>query len=222
MIQLFHVSKFYDENRAALQDINLHIEKGEFVYVTGPSGAGKSTLLKLIHCEERADEGQILVGGRNVARLRGSHIHLLRKNIGVIFQDFKLIPHKSVYENVALVMRIMAVPHRELKRRAMEALEWVGMEKRLHDYPLQLSGGEQQRVGIARAIVNRPSILLADEPTGNLDGDLSIAVFEMLRDINTTGTTMLIATHNREVLKRIPRRRVFLQAGRIASDGWAA
>jgi len=222
MIQLFHVTKYYEVNRPALQDINLQIEKGEFLYITGGSGAGKSTLLKLIYCDERADEGQILIGGRNVARLRPSHVPYLRRNIGVIFQDFKLIPRKRVYENVALAMKIAAVPPREIKKRVGEVLEQVGLVQKRDAYPLQLSGGEQQRVCIARAVVNRPSIVLADEPTGNLDLELSLEVFNMLRDINTGGTTMLIATHNREVLKRMPRRMVALQQGKIVSDGWTA
>lgn len=220
MIQLFHVTKYYEKNRPALQDVNLYIDKGEYVYITGPSGAGKSTLLKLIYCDEWADEGQILVGGGNVARLRASHVPYLRRNIGVIFQDFKLVPRKTVYENVALAMKIAASPPRDIRRRVPEVLERVGLTNKMDAYPLQLSGGEQQRVCIARAMVNRPLILLADEPTGNLDAGLSIGVFDLLRDINTSGTTMLIATHNSQVLTRIPRRRICLDEGKIASDGW--
>jgi len=220
MIQLFHVTKYYEANRPAIQDVNLQVEKGEFLYITGPSGAGKSTLLKLIYCDERADEGQILIGGRNAARLKASQIPILRRNIGVVFQDFKLISHKKVYENVALAMKVAAFPPREIKKRVSEVLEEVGLDKKRDSYPLQLSGGEQQRVCIARAVVNRPSILLADEPTGNLDSELSFEVFELLRNINTSGTTMIIATHNREVLKRIPRRMIGLQEGKIVSDGW--
>jgi cell division transport system ATP-binding protein len=221
MIQMFHVTKYYDNDRPALQDINLHIEKGEFVYVTGPSGAGKSTLLKLLYCGERADAGQILIGGRNVARIRESHVPFLRRNIGVVFQDFKLLSRKTVFENVALAMKILAVPRREIKKRVIEVLERVGLERKVDDYPLHLSGGEQQRVCIARAMVNRPFILLADEPTGNLDAELSMEIFHLLRDINTMGATIIVATHNREVLSRIPRRNIGLLHGKIISDGQA-
>jgi cell division transport system ATP-binding protein len=220
MIQLFHVYKHYDRNRAALHDINLQIEKGEYVYITGPSGAGKSTLLKLLYCDENADEGQILIGGKNVARLRPSQVPVLRRNIGVIFQDFKLLPTKTVYENVALAMKVVAAPRREIKKRVMETLERMFLDRKRDAYPLQLSGGEQQRVCIARAMVNRPSILLADEPTGNLDSELSMEIFGLLRDINASGATMVVATHNKEVLTRIPRRRIGLTQGKIVSDGW--
>lgn len=217
MIQLFHVSKHYDR-KPALQDVNLHIGKGEFVLLMGPSGAGKTTLLKLLFCAEQPDEGQILVQGRNVARLRGSDIPYLRRTMGFVFQDFRLLPKKTVFENVALPLLVQGMAAFETRRRVMEALKGVGVEQKSDARPLTLSAGEQQRVCIARAIVAGPIILLADEPTGNLDADLTREIVELLKTINARGTTVLIATHNQQVAEQVGRRVIVLQQGRVQSD----
>ncbi len=217
MIEMYHVYMAYQRDSNALEDINLKIEKGEFVLLTGPSGAGKSTLLKLISCQERATKGQILVGGRNVARIRHSSIPYLRRNTGIVFQDFKLLNNKTVLENVALPLEIIGKSRREIKQRAWNMLKMVGLHHKMGSYPLQLSGGEQQRVAIARALVNDPAILLADEPTGNLDGDNAEYVLELLRQANTRGTTILLATHDREIIKRYHYRVVALDRGKIVT-----
>lgn len=215
---MFHVYKYYSRNHLALEDISLKIEKGEFVFLVGSSGAGKSTLLKLIFCEERADDGQVLVDGKNVSRLREKQIPILRRNIGFIFQDFKLIQRKTVFENVALPMEIVGASRSEIKRRVNEVLKWVQMEHRRDQFPSYLSGGEQQRAAIARALVNRPLILLADEPTGNLDDMLSLDIMELLKNIHTTGTTVVVATHHPSIFSKMMKRTVVLQKGRIMSD----
>ncbi len=219
MIQMFHVSKYYRKDFLALDDINLKIEKGEFVFVTGSSGAGKSTLLKVLFCEERADQGQILIGGKNVSRLRERQIPFLRRNIGFVFQDFKLIQRKTVFDNVALPLEIIGASRNEIKKRVHEVLKMVRIEHRQGQRPAFLSGGEQQRVAIARALVNRPAILLADEPTGNLDQDLALDIVDLLRNIQTAGTTVVVATHARQLFSKISRRRLVLQNGKIISDG---
>jgi len=182
MIQAFHVYKAYDRESSALTDITLEIAKGEFCFLTGPSGAGKTTFLKLVFREELPSQGQILVGGRNVTAIPESQIPELRRSIGVVFQDFKLLKRKTIIENVAFVLRILAVPAKEQKRRAFNALKAVGLHHKMHAYPLQLSGGEQQRVAIARAVVNRSRLLLADEPTANLDDEAASAAVELLAE----------------------------------------
>jgi len=219
MIQMFHVYKYYGKEHVALDDINLKIEKGEFVFLVGSSGAGKSTLLKLIICEERAEQGQILIGGKNISRLRETQIPFVRRNIGFIFQDFKLIQRKTVFENIALPMEITGAPGREIRNRVQEVLKMVQLEHRRNQYPPFLSGGEQQRVAIARAIVNRPSLLLADEPTGNLDESLSVEIMDLLRNIHISGTTVIVATHNQHLMAKMGRRTIVLQKGRILADG---
>ncbi|HLG21274.1 MAG TPA: cell division ATP-binding protein FtsE [Candidatus Manganitrophaceae bacterium] len=219
MIQLFHVYKYYGKDHPALEDINLKVEKGEFVFVVGSSGAGKSTLLKLIFCEERAEQGQILIGGKNISRLKEGQIPYLRRNIGFIFQDFKLIQRKTVYENIALPLEMVGASRVDIKRRVHEVLKMVQLESRRDQFPVYLSGGEQQRVAIARALVNRPALLLADEPTGNLDESLSLDIIDLLKNIHTTGTTVVVATHQRNILSKTLRRTVVLQRGKIASDG---
>lgn len=217
MIQLFHVSKYYDR-RPALMDVNLHIEKGEFVLVMGPSGAGKTTLLKLLYCATSPDEGQILIQGRNVARLKPSAIPYLRRTMGVVFQDFKLLPKKNVYENVALPLLVQGLSTFETRRRVMEVLKAVGVEHRKESRPVMLSAGEQQRVCIARAIVNMPLILLADEPTGNLDAELAREIVDLFKAIHARGTTVIVATHNRQVVEQVGRRVVRLEQGKVVSD----
>lgn len=217
MIQIFHVTKYYDR-RPALTDVNLQIEKGEFVLLMGPSGAGKTTLLKLLYCATSLDEGQILVQGRNVARLRSSDVPYLRRTMGVVFQDFKLLSKKSVYENVALPLLVQGLSAFETRRKVMEALKAVGVEHRKESRPTMLSAGEQQRVCIARSIVNSPIILLADEPTGNMDAALAREIVDLFKMINARGTTVLVATHNRQVIEQVGRRVITLDQGKVVSD----
>jgi cell division transport system ATP-binding protein len=217
MIQIFHVTKHYDR-RPALTDVNLQIDKGEFVLLMGPSGAGKTTLLKLLYCATPLDEGQILIQGRNVARLRASAVPHLRRTMGVVFQDFKLLPKKSVYENVALPLLVQGASAFETRRKVMEALKAVGVDHRKESRPTMLSAGEQQRVCIARSIVNSPIILLADEPTGNMDAALAREIVELFKTINARGTTVLVATHNRQVIEQVGRRVITLDQGKVVSD----
>jgi cell division transport system ATP-binding protein len=221
MIQLFHVSKYY-ERRTALSDINLLIEKGEFVLLMGPSGAGKTTLLKLLFCAEFPDEGQILVQNRNVARLRASDVPALRRTMGLVFQDFRLLPKKSVFENVALPLVLQGASGFDIRRKVFEALKAVGVEHRKDHRPVTLSAGEQQRVCIARAIVNSPIILLADEPTGNMDADLACEIMELFKTINARGATVVVATHNRQVIEQVNRRVITLNQGKLVSDQGSA
>lgn len=218
MIQLFHVSKTYDR-RQALVDINLHIEKGEFVLLVGPSGAGKTTLLKLLFCAERPDEGQILIQNRNIARLKPSAVPYLRRSMGLVFQDFKLLPKRTVFENVAMPLVAQGVSAFDIQRKVMEALRAVGVEHKKDSRPAALSAGEQQRACIARAIVNSPLILLADEPTGNLDPALATEILDLFKVINARGTTVMIATHNHFLVQQVNRRVIALHQGRLVSDG---
>ncbi len=217
MIQIFHVTKYYDR-RPALMDVNLQIEKGEFVLLMGPSGAGKTTLLKLLYSATSLDEGQILIQGRNVARLKPSAVPYLRRTMGVVFQDFKLLPKKSVYDNVALPLLVQGLSSFETRRKVMEALKAVGVDHRKESRPTMLSAGEQQRVCIARSVVNSPIILLADEPTGNMDAELAREIVELFKTINARGTTVLVATHNRQVIEQVGRRVVTLDQGKVVSD----
>jgi len=217
MIQLFHVTKYYDR-RPALTDVTLQIDKGEFVLLMGPSGAGKTTLLKLLYCATSLDEGQILIQGRNVARIKPSAVPYLRRTMGVVFQDFKLLPKKNVYDNVALPLLVQGLSAFETRRKVMEALKAVGVDHRKESRPAMLSAGEQQRVCIARAIVNSPIILLADEPTGNMDAELAREIVELFKTINARGTTVLVATHNRQVIEQVGRRVVALDQGKVVSD----
>jgi cell division transport system ATP-binding protein len=217
MIQAFHVYKQYDRESMALTDVTLSVGKGEFCFLTGPSGAGKTTFLKLVFREELPSQGQILVGGRNVTAIPAGQIPELRRSIGVVFQDFKLLKRKTILENVAFVLRILGVPQREQKRRAFAALKAVGLHHKMHAYPLQLSGGEQQRVAIARALINEPMLLLADEPTGNLDPEMALEIMRLFLDVNARGTTVLVATHDRDMIQRMGKRVLALEKGRVAS-----
>ncbi len=217
MIQAFHVYKQYDRESSALSDVPLHIGKGEFCFLTGPSGAGKTTFLKLVFREELPSQGQILVGGRNITAIPDRQIPELRRAIGVVFQDFKLLKRKTILENVAFVLRILSVPSKEQKRRAFAALKAVGLHHKMHAYPLQLSGGEQQRVAIARALINEPMLLLADEPTGNLDPDLAHEIMALFQEVNARGTTVLVATHDRDMIQRMSKRVVALEKGRVVA-----
>ena len=216
MIRLYQVSKRYGEV-AALNEISLHVTKGEFCYVTGPSGAGKSTMLKLLYGAVRPSSGKLLVGGIDVARLKRRELPGLRRNMGIVFQDFKLIPSRTVGENVALSLEVIGVPRADIRRRVQAVLSIVGLRGRGDDRPQTLSGGEQQRVAVARAIVNDPSIVLADEPTGNLDGAMAIEVMEILQAINLRGTTVLVATHDHGLMQRFPYRTLRFRAGRLES-----
>ncbi len=221
MIHLFRVSKYY-EGSPALRDVGFEIEKGEFVFLTGPSGAGKTTLLKILFCAEFADEGQIIIQGINVFRLGKSSIPYLRRNMGFVFQDYKLLPHKTVFENIALALKVAGAPYGEIERRAYQALKKVGMEAKRHLAPPKLSGGEQQRAAIARAIVNEPQVLLADEPTGNLDPQSGQDVFRLFREINMKGTTVLVATHDWETVRKMQRRMITMERGRVTNDSRAS
>ncbi len=218
MIQMYQVSKSYPNGAVALRDINLVIEKGEFVFLVGASGAGKSTFMKLVIRRELPSAGQIVVGGKNVARLRNWEIPRLRRSVGTIFQDFLLLPNKTAYENVAFALEVTEASTREIRRRVPAALELVGLKHKFSARPHELSGGEQQRISIARSIVNNPLILLADEPTGNLDPATSWEIMELLCEINKRGTTVLMATHNREIVDRMKRRVIALEGGQIIRD----
>ena len=218
MIQLFNVCKAYQRDQNALSDITLRIEKGEFVYLTGASGAGKSTLLKLLYCAERPTRGQILVNGRNITRFGPARIPYLRRDLGIIFQDFKLLIRRTVFENIAFPLEVQGRKRFEISKKVYQTLKNVGLEHRLHSYPLQLSGGEQQRVAVARALVVDPLILLADEPTGNLDPEVTLDIMELFKNANARGTTIIMATHDRNLIQQFPRRIVSLTAGSLAVD----
>ena len=218
MIRLFNVSKRYNDV-VAVSGATLEIGKGEFVFLTGPSGAGKTTLLRMMLRQEFPSTGQILVNGRNVGALPAAKIPDLRRSIGVVFQDFKLIQRKTALDNVAYVLNVAGVPRSQQRRKAYEALRSVGLNHKLSAYPSALSGGEQQRVAIARAVVNQPALLLADEPTGNLDPDLAVEIMRLFREINARGTTVLVATHDRDLIERMQRRTVILERGHVIAGG---
>jgi len=219
VIETHQLSKFYSRGLYALRDLNLTVSKGEFVFLTGPSGAGKSTFLRLLLVQEQPSEGEIVVNGHNLARLSRRDIQEYRRGVGFIFQDFKLIPTRTVFENISFVSQVLGVPSAQQKRRAFQVLKWVGLQHRMNAYPHDLSGGEQQRIAIARALASDPVLLLADEPTGNLDPDLSLEIMNLLREINSGGTTVLVATHDRELIRLVGRRTITLDAGRVVEVG---
>jgi cell division transport system ATP-binding protein len=214
MIRLFNVSKRYNDAEA-LSSVTLQVARGEFVFLTGPSGAGKTTLLRMMLRQETPSTGQILVNGRNVGALPAAKIPDLRRSIGVVFQDFKLIQRKTALDNVAYVLNVAGVPRSQQRKQAYEALRSVGLNHKLSAFPSALSGGEQQRVAIARAVVNEPALLLADEPTGNLDPDLAVEIMRLFTEINARGTTVLVATHDRDLIERMQRRTVILERGQV-------
>jgi cell division transport system ATP-binding protein len=218
LIQFFRVSKRFPGGQSALEDVSFDIARGQFVFLTGASGAGKTTLLRLIFREEVPTDGQIVVNGRNVASVPASKIPYLRRTIGVVFQDFRLIGRKTVFENVSYLPRVLGMDVRQQKQLAYHALRRVGLAHRLSAFPPQLSGGEQQRVAIARALINEPEILIADEPTGNLDPDLSREILRLFLAVNLRGTTVVLATHDRDTIQRIGRRVLTLDRGRLVAD----
>lgn len=215
ILVLEDVFKYFRPDQPTLRGVNLTVERGEFVFVTGPSGAGKSTLLQLIYRKQMPDDGRILFCGRDIARLTKSSIPFLRRNLGIVFQDFKVIQHWTVYENVAIALEILSMPKRLVRSRVAEALERVGLAGRGEDLTSALSGGEQQRVAVARAIVPEPSLLLADEPTGNLDPHLALDILTLFEEIHDTGTTVLFATHDHTLLEQRPHRIVYIDDGRV-------
>jgi cell division transport system ATP-binding protein len=215
VIESSHLSKLYDRGVYALRDLSLTIDKGEFLFLTGPSGAGKSTFLRLLLREDLPSEGELKVAGRNLQQLSAAEVQGYRRTVGFVFQDFRLIPRFTVFRNVAFVMRVIGVPLAVQQRKTFQALKWVGLQHRMNALPEELSGGEQQRVAIARALVNDPQLVLADEPTGNLDPDLALDIMNLFREVNARGTTVIVATHDRELIRRVGRRSVTLDHGRV-------
>ncbi len=197
----------------ALRDLTLTIGKGDFVFLTGPSGAGKSTLLRLLLRQDVPSAGHLIVGGRSLSKMSASQVQTYRRSVGFVFQDFKLIPTRTIYENITFVPRVLGQPAAVQRRKAFQVLKWVGLQHRLNAFPEELSGGEQQRVAVARALINDPALVLADEPTGNLDPDLALEIMNLFRDINARGTTVLVATHDRDLIRRVGKRTVTLEQG---------
>lgn len=218
MIDMENVTKKYPNGTTALRNISITIDQGEFVYVVGPSGAGKSTFIKLMYREEKATKGYLNVCGYDLLKIKNKQTPLLRREVGIVFQDYKLLYQKTVYENVAYAMEVIGKRPREIKRRVMEVLELVGLKHKVRVFPAELSGGEQQRVAIARAIVNTPKVLIADEPTGNLDPENSWEIMKLLDKINTQGTTVVMATHNSTIVNTIRHRVIAIEHGRIIRD----
>lgn len=218
MVELKGVSKTYPNGTVALRDINLKIEKGEFVFVVGPSGSGKSTLVKLLLKEESVDEGEVYVNGYDVSSMTRQEVPYLRRSLGVVFQDFRLLPNKTVYENVAFAMIITEALPKEIRRQVPMALALVGLSRKANMYPNQLSGGEQQRVALARALANNPSLLIADEPTGNLDPETSWEIMKLLSEVNHRGTTVIVATHEKSIVDEMKKRVVSISKGLIVRD----
>jgi len=215
VIEAQKVSKMYSRGVYAVRELSLRIDKGEFVFLTGPSGAGKSTLLRLLLRQEIPTEGRLVVGQRDLSKLSLRQVQAYRRSLGFVFQDFKLLPNKTVLDNVAFVPRVLGMAPSQQQRRTFQVLKWVGLQHRMNAYPRDLSGGEQQRVAIARAVASDPILLLADEPTGNLDPDLSLEIMNLLREINAGGTTVLVATHDRELIRLVGRRTITLDQGRV-------
>ena len=218
MITLENVSKSYAKGQPALNDVSLHIDKGEFVFIVGNSGSGKSTLIKLLLKELEPTSGTIIVNDQNLGKMKRRKVPKYRRGVGVVFQDFRLLKDRNVYENVAFAQRVIERPNRVIKKRVPEILTLVGLAEKYKSFPRELSGGEQQRVALARALVNRPNILLADEPTGNLDPKNSLEIMKLLEEINERGTTVLVVTHNREIVNSFRKRVITMRKGVIVSD----
>jgi cell division transport system ATP-binding protein len=215
MIELYHIWKKYQGSEWALSDVTFHINPGEFTFITGPSGSGKSTLLKVIYRELLPTEGQIIIDQRNILKIPDNKLYELRRSMGIVFQDFRLLFHKSVFENVAVALRILGMTGKDIRTRVFNALRMVSLQKKMWELPSRLSYGEQQRVAIARAIVNRPKIILADEPTGNLDIKLAFEIMSLFQEINEKGTTVIICTHDRELIRYFGHSILFLFKGRV-------
>ena len=218
LIRLKNVKKQYKNGLVAIHDMNLRIEKGDFVFVIGSTGCGKSTLIKMLYREEKPTSGKIIIGGLDVGKLRNGKVYKLRRKIGVVFQDFKLLNRLNVYENVAFAQEIFGIPKSEIYPKVLKVLDLVGLKNKAKSYPNELSGGEQQRVAIARAIINEPKILICDEPTGNLDDNTSMEIMKLLDEINKLGTTIIMVTHDREIVERMGKRVLLLDSGRIVKD----
>ena len=218
LIKIKDVDKTYKTGVTAVYNLSLNIGKGEFVFVIGSTGCGKSTLIKMLYREEKPTNGTINIGGINVSKLKNRNVYKLRRKIGVVFQDFKLLPKSTVYENVAFALEIFGLPNSEIHSKVLKALELVGLKHKAKNYPNQLSGGEQQRVAIARAIVNGPKLLICDEPTGNLDENTSMEIMKVLEEINKLGTTIIMVTHDTEIVNKMKKRVILLDSGRIVKD----
>ena len=218
LIVIKDLEKKYKTGVTAIYDFDLKVKKGDFIFVIGASGSGKSTLIKMLYREEKPTNGSIMLGGVNVAKLKNRKVYKIRRKIGIVFQDFKLLPKLTVYENVAFALEILGLPAKEIREKTLASLEEVGLKNKAKNYPHELSGGEQQRVAIARAIVNNPKLLLCDEPTGNLDPDTSWEVMKVLEKINNNGTTIMMATHDKEMVNRMKKRVLVIEAGRLKKD----
>ena len=218
LIVIKDLEKKYKTGVTAIYDFDLKVKKGDFIFVIGASGSGKSTLIKMLYREEKPTNGSIMLGGINVAKLKNRKVYKIRRKIGIVFQDFKLLPKLTVYENVAFALEILGLPSKEIREKTLKALEEVGLKNKAKNYPHELSGGEQQRVAIARAIVNNPKLLLCDEPTGNLDPDTSWEIMKVLEKINNNGTTIMMATHDKEMVNRMKKRVLVIDGGRLKKD----
>ena len=218
MLEMIDVSKIYPGGSVALQDINVRIEQGEFVFIVGPSGAGKSTFFKMLFREVLPSSGKVIVNGHDLVKMTDKEIPYFRRQLGIVFQDYRLLPDRTVYDNVAFAMQVIETPYRKIKRRVNDVLDLVGLRKRAHAYPTELSGGEQQRIAIARAIVNDPILLIADEPTGNLDPETSWEIMDIFREVNKSGTTIVMATHDREIVDEMEIRVIAIEHGHIVRD----
>ena len=218
MLEMIDVSKIYPGGSVALQDINVRIEQGEFVFIVGPSGAGKSTFFKMLFREVLPSSGKVIVNAHDLVKMTDKEIPYFRRQLGIVFQDYRLLPDRTVYDNVAFAMQVIETPYRKIKRRVNDVLDLVGLRKRAHAYPTELSGGEQQRIAIARAIVNDPILLIADEPTGNLDPETSWEIMDIFREVNKSGTTIVMATHDREIVDEMEKRVIAIEHGHIVRD----
>lgn len=217
-IKFKDVEKTYKNGVNALYDLNLDIKKGEFIFVIGATASGKSTLIKMLYREEKPSKGEIFVGGINVAKVKNNKVYKLRRKIGIVFQDYKLLPKLTAYENVAFALEIYGLPSDEIRKKVLKALDLVGLKAKSKSFPTQMSGGEQQRVAIARAIVNSPKLLICDEPTGNLDPDTSLEIMKVIEKINDLGTTVVMATHDRAMVEKMKKRVIVLEDGKLIKD----